>query len=69
VVPVGRVSPYAVLAIAIALVVVLFWALAEVDRWHRARGRERGLRRIYDEAQAEVDENAGVDRLRDRRPW
>jgi hypothetical protein len=63
------VNAWLVLLIAVAVIVTSSWIAAEFDRWRRHRRREAGLRRIYEEARAEVDENAGVDRLRDRRLW
>lgn len=62
-------SEWLLLLIALGGVVVVFWGAAELDRWRRHRRREHGLRRIYEEAQREVDENAGVDRLRRRNLW
>jgi hypothetical protein len=63
------VNAWLVLLIAVAAVVTSFWLAAEFDRWRRQRRHEAGLRRVYEEGHADVDENAGVDRLRDRRLW
>jgi hypothetical protein len=50
------VNPWLVLLIAVVAVVVAVWLAAEIEqRWLYPRRRERGLRRIYDDAQREAD--------------
>ena len=60
----GGVSPWAVLAIALALLLVLLWALTAIDQWGRRRRRE--LEQRYRDADS-PERGDGVERLRDRR--
>ena len=60
-------NPWAVLAIALATLVVLLWAIAAVDQQVRRRRRDRELWRRYRDQHTPAGD--GAERLRDRRPW
>lgn len=67
-------NPWLVTAIAIAVVIVVFAIMAEVDQWRRRRRRELRLHELYRDAAVEsrgdsVERLRGREREHDRGAW